>query len=85
MAGISSVDLTSYGTGVHNFRSSKFKKVLKSISIGSSGSGYTNQRTTTNISGIKKLLKLRNSIKLCIPIKKEIWGINKGVNIINSN
>ena len=52
VAGISSVDLTSYGTGVHNFRSSKFKKVLKSISIGSSGSGYTNQRTTTNISGI---------------------------------
>ena len=52
ISGISSVDLTSYSTGVHNFRSTKFKKILKSISIGSSGSGYTNQRVTTNISGI---------------------------------
>ena len=42
ISGISSVDLTSYSTGVHNFRSTKFKKILKSISIGSSGSGYTN-------------------------------------------
>jgi len=50
--GISSVNLTSFGTGIQNFKSSSKKKILKSISIGSSGIGYINQKTNTSITGI---------------------------------
>ena len=52
ISGIASVVLTSYGTGTQNFKSNTDKKVLKSVSIGNSGSRYINQRTTTSISGI---------------------------------
>ena len=33
---------------------------------------------------MRKLSKFKNIIKLCKPIKKDIWGINSGINIIHS-
>ena len=52
VAGINTVQLTSYGVGNHSFKSKNKKKKISSITIEDSGSGYQNKLVTTGISGI---------------------------------
>ena len=52
IAGVSSVALTAYGAGIQELKCANQKRILNSISIGSSGSGYTNRLTSTTFSGI---------------------------------
>ena len=52
IAGVSSVALTDYGAGIQELKCANQKRILNSISIGSSGSGYTNRLTSTTFSGI---------------------------------
>ena len=47
ISGVSSVGLTGYGAGIQEFKSATKKRVIGSVSIGSSGSGYTNRLTST--------------------------------------
>jgi hypothetical protein len=50
--GINTIQITSYGTGNHSFKSKNKKKKIGSIIIENSGFNYQNKLTTTNISGI---------------------------------
>ena len=52
IAGVSSVGLTDYGAGIQELKCANKKRVVSSISIGSSGSGYTNRLTSVTSSGI---------------------------------
>ena len=52
LAGINTVELTSYGNGVHQLQSVKKKSVVESISIINSGSGYENKKRSVGTSGI---------------------------------
>ena len=59
-AGVSSVSLTAYGAGIHELKCANQKRILSSISIGSSGSGYTNRLTSVNSSGINTATNIIN-------------------------
>jgi len=50
--GINTVDLTSFGTGIHKLSSIIKKKKLGSISVISSGSNYQNKKVTTTTVGV---------------------------------
>lgn len=50
--GINTINLTSYGTGVHSFKSSILKKKIGSINIINPGSGYRNRKIIVPLSGI---------------------------------
>ena len=52
VSGINTVNLTSYGTGSHTFKSYDPKKKINSISVIDSGSNYQNKKLTTTSSGI---------------------------------
>ena len=52
IAGVSSVGLTDYGVGIQEIKCANKKRVVSSISIGSSGSGYTNRLTSVSSAGI---------------------------------
>ena len=52
IAGVSSVGLTDYGVGIQEIKCANKKRVVSSISIGSSGSGYTNRLTSVASAGI---------------------------------
>ena len=52
ISGISSVNLTAFGVGIQELKCAIQKRVVSSISIGSSGSGYTNKLTSVTSSGI---------------------------------
>ena len=52
IAGVSSVGLTDYGAGIQELKCANKKRVVSSISIGSSGSGYTNRLTSVASAGI---------------------------------
>jgi len=52
IAGVSSVGLTDYGAGIQELKCANKKRVVSSISIGSSGSGYTNRLTSVTSAGI---------------------------------
>ena len=52
ISGVSSIGLTGYGAGIQEFKCENKKRVIGSVSIGSSGSGYTNRLTSTVSSGI---------------------------------
>ena len=52
IAGVSSVGLTGYGAGIQELKCANKKRVVSSISIGSSGSGYTNRLTSVTSAGI---------------------------------
>ena len=58
--GINTVDLTSFGTGIHKFSSVIKKKKLGSISVISSGSNYQNKKVTTTTIGINTSSNLIN-------------------------
>lgn len=49
---VNAIDLNSYGNGSHGLLCTNLKKVIKSISIISSGSGYKNRKTSVTSSGI---------------------------------
>jgi len=50
--GINTISFSSSGKGVHEFKSTKKKNKIKSISIKNSGSGYSNKKRTTLPIGI---------------------------------
>jgi len=52
ISGVSSIGLTGYGAGIQELKCANKKRVISSISIGSSGSGYTNRLTSVTSSGI---------------------------------
>ena len=52
VAGINTIQLTSYGVGNHSFKSKNKKKQIGSITIENSGINYQNKLVTTGISGI---------------------------------
>jgi len=51
-AGINTINLTSYGTGVHRFASSNIKKKISYINVYDKGSGYKNRKISIPSSGI---------------------------------
>lgn len=52
LAGINTVNLTSYGTGNHKFRSTTIKKKISSIIVTNSGTDYKNKKILVPSSGI---------------------------------
>jgi hypothetical protein len=52
LVGINTVDITSFGTGNHRFRSSIKKKKISSLVVLDPGSGYKNKEITVSSSGI---------------------------------
>jgi hypothetical protein len=52
VVGINTIQLISYGTGNHSFKSKNKKKKIGSITIENSGSNYQNKLTTIGVSGI---------------------------------
>lgn len=50
--GINTINLTSYGTGIHEIQSFSPKRKISSISILNSGSGYKNKETSCSPAGI---------------------------------
>jgi hypothetical protein len=52
VSGINTVDLTSYGVGVHAIESFNTKKKISTISVVDSGFNYSNKKTSCNSSGI---------------------------------
>ena len=52
VAGVSSIGLTGYGEGIQELKCASKKRVVGSVSIGSSGFNYTNRLTSTTSSGI---------------------------------
>ena len=60
ITGVSSVSLTGYGAGIQELKCANQKRVISSISIGSSGSGYTNRLTSVTSSGINTALNTIN-------------------------
>ena len=62
VAGINSVQLTSYGLGNHALKSVNKKSVLKSVNIENSGSGYENKKRTVSTSGINTSINQINIV-----------------------
>ena len=61
IAGLNTVGLgPTYGTGIQELKCANKKRVLSSISIGSSGSGYTNKLTSVTSSGINTATNIIN-------------------------
>ena len=52
VSGINTINLTSYGIGVHLFESFSPKRKISSISVLDKGSGYKNKKISCNSSGI---------------------------------
>ena len=52
IAGISTIDITAFGVGIHEFKCQSQKRIISSVSIGSSGFGYSNRLTSITSSGI---------------------------------
>ena len=52
ISGINTITLTNHGIGNHDFESVNQKRILSSISIENSGSGYQNKKRTVSYSGI---------------------------------
>ena len=52
IAGINTIQLSSFGVGNQNFECVAKKSVVESVNILSSGTGYSNNKTTTDVSGI---------------------------------
>jgi hypothetical protein len=50
--GINTIDLTSYGVGIHIFASESLKRKINSVKITNSGSGYKNRKIAVSPSGI---------------------------------
>ena len=50
--GVSSISLTGYGAGIQEIKCANKKRVVSSVSIGNSGSGYTNRLTSISAAGI---------------------------------
>ena len=63
VAGINTVDLTSYGFGQHKLQSYNKKSVLESINITNSGVGYENKKLTVNATGINTASNQINIVK----------------------
>ncbi len=60
IAGTNAIDLTGYGVGIQEIKCANKKRVVSSISIGSSGSGYTNRLTSVTSSGINTATNIIN-------------------------
>jgi len=60
ITGVSSISLTGYGAGIQEIKCEDKKRIVSSISIGSSGSGYTNRLTSTTSSGINTATNIIN-------------------------
>lgn len=61
--GINTINLSSYGSGVHGFESVDLKKKITSISIVNSGSGYSNKKTICspeNINIVSNTINISN-------------------------
>jgi hypothetical protein len=52
IAGVSTISLTAYGVGIQELKCQSKKRIISSVSIGNSGSLYTNRLTSINPSGI---------------------------------
>jgi|694.fasta_scaffold00920_17 hypothetical protein len=52
VSGINTVDLTSYGVGIHLIESTLSKRKISNVSVLNLGSGYTNKKISCAISGI---------------------------------
>ncbi len=52
ISGISSINITSYGVGIQELKCQSKKRIISSVSIGNSGSGYRNRLTSITSSGI---------------------------------
>ena len=50
--GVNKIDLTGYGAGIQELKCANKKRIISSVSIGNSGSGYTNRLTSTTSAGI---------------------------------
>jgi hypothetical protein len=60
IAGVSSISLTGYGAGIQEIKCANKKRVVSSVSIGSSGFGYTNRLTSTSSAGINTATNIIN-------------------------
>ena len=61
IAGLNTIGLgPTYGAGIHELKCANKKRILSSISIGSSGSGYTNKLTSVTSSGINTATNIIN-------------------------
>ena len=60
IAGVDAIDLTAYGVGIQEIKCANQKRVVSSISIGSSGSGYTNRLTSATPAGINTATSIIN-------------------------
>ena len=52
IVGVSSINLTDYGVGIQELKCQSKKRIISSVSIGNSGSGYTNRLTSITSVGI---------------------------------
>ena len=60
IAGVSSISITGYGERIQELKCAIKKRVIGSIGIGNSGSGYTNRLTSTTSSGINTATNIIN-------------------------
>ena len=60
--GLSPIDITAYGTGLHKLDCAEKKRVISSVSIASSGIGYRNRLTSTTSAGINTATNTINII-----------------------
>ena len=60
IVGVSSVNLTAFGVGIQELKCQSKKRIISSVSIGNSGSGYKNRLTSITAAGINTASNLIN-------------------------
>jgi len=56
IAGINTINLTDYGSGIHRIKSSSKKQIISNILVKDSGQNYQNRERTCSISGVSTSL-----------------------------
>ena len=82
IVGVSTVDLTNYGAGIHELKCQSKKRIVSSVSIGNSGSGYTNRLTSITSAGINTSINTINIKGHGYKTGEKVRYDTKGTNII---
>ena len=62
VSGINTINLTSYGVGVHEFEAISIKRKISSFSIIDGGSNYSNKKTSCSSSGVNTTSNIINIV-----------------------
>ena len=82
IVGVSTINLTNYGAGIHELVCQSKKRVISSVSIGNSGSGYTNRLTSITAAGINTALNTINIKSHGYKTGEKVRYDTKGTSII---